>query len=144
MKKLISLAICLVFSLPMTILADNPQKELKERHEVKEKRVIVKTTGDADERHLSRVLEWVESESGDEEDIEVFVTLDDAGKGRAHAVAFTDSIRAPRPHRRHEPLSQAAANCVLKNISKVNSDAAAHLLKQACRSLNPSESNLNE
>ncbi|MFT7687195.1 MAG: hypothetical protein ACI9FB_002547 [Candidatus Azotimanducaceae bacterium] len=147
MKKMIRLVTYLIISLPLAVLADNPQKEIIE------KRVIVKTTGGADETQLSKVLEWTESTSG--ENVEVFITVDDdgeviprefhkviAGRGMAHAMAFTDSMRTPhpRPHRVHHSgklMSQEAAGCVLKYISKVNSDAAAHLLKEACQSLNP-------
>ena len=130
----------------MGVLADNPQKEMIK------KRVIIKTSGDAESSHLSKVLEWAESESfdgenTDHENVEVFVTVDDdgevkshafhkviGGKGAAHAMAYTNSIRPPRHQR---PMSPDAANYILKNISKINSDAAARLLKQACNALNP-------
>ena len=146
MRKFVSLVISLIFCLPMAVSADNLQKEMIK------KRVIIKTKGDAEESHVSKVLEWVESESfdgesTDHENVEVFVTVDDdgevmshafhkviGGKGVAHAKAYTDSIRPPHHQR---PMSPDAANCILKNISKINSDAAAHLLKQACKALNP-------
>ncbi|MFT6751265.1 MAG: hypothetical protein ACI9VI_000176 [Candidatus Azotimanducaceae bacterium] len=164
MRMFISLMISLSFYLPMTVSADNPQKKMLE------KRTLIKTKGvktkdDADEHHLTTVLEWVESEHLDQENTEleniehenteVYVTVDnDQGvivnkngavmpkgfhkitseKGIAHAVAFTDSIRPPH---HQKPMSSEAANCILKNISKINSDAAAHLLKQACKALNP-------
>lgn len=42
-----------------------------------------------------------------------------------------------RHHGRMGKMSEDAANCVLKNISKANSDAAAMAVARACRTLNP-------
>ena len=75
MRKFASLVISLIFCLPMGVLADNPQKEMIK------KRVIIKTSGDAESSHLSKVLEWAESESfdgenTDHENVEVFVLWD--------------------------------------------------------------------
>ncbi len=40
---------------------------------------------------------------------------------------------------RHHSMNEGAAKCILKNIDRINSNAAAHLLMQACGALNKTE-----
>jgi len=162
MKNLILLITCLALS--SSLLADNPQTEMKE------KRIVIKTSGDTDGKSLSEILTWAKSKTGGEHggniqngNVEVYVIADDDGEvivekngerrhgihkagihkrtgthPMAHVMAFAESHHRS-PHSRHKSMSEGAANCILKNISKVNSDSASHLLKQACMSLNPME-----
>jgi len=157
MKNLIVLLTCL--GLSASLLADNPQSEMKEKPTVI-KTSVIKTSGDPQEKSISEIISWVESETDGDTNVEVFVTVDGGGEmtiekngstkrkhgvqkfigGRSmpHVMAFAGS-QHQAPHKRHKRMSTGAANCILKNISKVNSDSAAHLLKQACVSLNPSK-----
>lgn len=137
--------------------------------DVIEKQIMTKTSDGAHEKSLSEVLSWVESETDGGSNIEVFVTVDDDGRMTVkkngnivrmrgahktmgtspapHVMAFAESQHRSRPHMRMFEgmrMSEGAANCILKNISKVNSDSASLLLKQACIALNPNEEQSEE
>lgn len=154
MKNLIILLTCLGIS--ASLFAENPQTEMKK------KRIVIKTHSDSDERSIKDIISWVESKTDGDNNVEVYVTIDDDGEmtiekngeiidmkgmhkftGVPHVMAFSGSQHRA-PHRRHMNMSEGVASCILKNISKINSDSAAHLLKQACISLNPTEEKSEE
>jgi hypothetical protein len=92
---------------------------------------------------------------GEDVDVHVFVTTEEAldlsekyddsmpqqirKKVRVIKTATTKDMDRQYQASDHRLMSADAANCVLKNISKVNNNAAAHLLRQACSALNQSE-----
>ena len=94
------------------------------------------------------------ADSHEGDDVHVFVTTDEAmdmaekhddsmprrghkkmhmmKKGGMHGEHHERRYRAGR----HNSMNEGAAKCILKNIDRINSDAAAHLLMQACGALN--------
>ena len=105
-------------------------------------------------------MDMVETEIGDETDVNVFVTIDDEGnidiKKSDNPFGEMSDRRHKRikmhmmgdgPMDRHAPgrhmmammghpaasMSEGAANCIIKNLNKINSDAGAHLLRRLAR-----------
>jgi len=56
-------------------------------------------------------------------------------KGGMHGEHHERNYRAGR----HHVMNEGAAKCILKNIDRITSNAAAHLLMQACGALNKTE-----
>ena len=161
MSKLINALICLALFSPMAAQADE-----KKSTGIKEKRIVIETQGDVDSKSVSEIMDMVEAEIGDETDVNVFVTIDDEGNidikksdkpfgkmgDRRHKLMKMHMMGdRPMGHDasgRHmmammthsaKPMSEGAANCIVKNLSKVSSDAGAHILRQACQTLHPAE-----
>ena len=107
------------------------------------------------DKSLSEILAWAESKVSDKSNTNIFVTIDDEGNmhvkkdGKemdhmAHKMfASGDSIvhllelsgseahlgpKAFFSGLHQESMSKDAANCVIKNINKVNTDSASRLL----------------
>lgn len=100
---------------------------------------------------------WILADSDEVGDVHVIVTVDEAmdmaeqyddsmprhahkkvhilKTGEMHGKPYGRKYRAGG----HHPLNADTANCILKNISKINNDAAAHLLSRACAALNKTE-----
>ena len=159
MNKLIISLFCLAFISPMTTQADEGKSIA-----TKEKRIVLEMEGDVDTKSIAEIMDMVEAEMGDETDVNVFVTIDDEGNvnikksdmplhktgNRLHK-RIKMHMMGDRPMGRHAsgrhmmammtdlatPMSEGAANCVVKNLSKVSSDAGAHILREACQTLHP-------
>ncbi|MCH8257073.1 MAG: hypothetical protein IIA75_04075 [Proteobacteria bacterium] len=159
MIKLIASLTCLALFSPMAAQADE-----KESTGIKEKRIVIEMEGDVDTKSIAEIMDMVEAEMGDETDVNVFVTIDDEGNvnikksdmplhktgNRLHK-RIKMHMMGDRPMGRHAsgrhmmammtdlatPMSEGAANCVVKNLSKVSSDAGAHILREACQTLHP-------
>lgn len=161
MNKLITSLVCLAFISPITTQADEGKSIA-----TKEKRIVLEMEGDVDTKSIAEIMDMVEAEMGDETDVNVFVTIDDEGNvvikksdmllhktgNRLHK-RIKMHMMGDRPLGHHasgrhmmammthpaKPMSEGAANCVVKNLSKVSSDAGAHILRQACQTLHPAE-----
>lgn len=150
MKKITILSALAALLLSLTTLAEEQRIE---------KRVIV-TTGDSDEMALAEIMEMVETEIEGEEDINVFVTVDEdgevsiekmtGGEGRRHRMKAMKGVGMGHgpftahpcgmagPHcGKGAGMTEGAAECVLKNIRNAASDHAAMAVVQACRTLSP-------
>ena len=99
----------------------------------------------------------IQADSHEGDDVHVFVTADEAmdmvekyddsmprhghkkmhmmKKGGMHGEHRERMYQAGR----HHSMNEGAAKCILKNIDRINSNAAAHLLMQACGALNKTE-----
>ena len=158
MTKFCKIVSCLCFCLPMSLAAEPEDR-------VKEKRIVIHTEGGVENSSLAEILDQVTLGIGDETDVNVFVTVDEDGSvhiekvnepGLKHGIhkivrlrdrslgSFHEGCVLKEAHRAvafrlrdHKPMSEAAANCVLKNLGKVDSDVQAHLLDRACQTLNP-------
>jgi hypothetical protein len=136
-KKPILLAAVAVFFSATIAIAD-------EHEEKQHKRIVVKTAGGehGDRRKMLRELLPAENE-------DIIITHGENGETiiEKHAEIDFDfdtmdfpMVSAHGLHVMHgASMSEDAAGCVLKNISKVQVDAAAALLRQACVALNPEE-----
>ena len=155
MNLLAASLICLGFWLPATLLAAEQKKV--------EKNIIIEADVHVDGQSIADIVSRVEAEIGDESQANVFVLVDDQGnvnikKGDMSFEEMGDKlhkriklhITGDEPMEHHGPgrhmmammghgttMSEGTASCILKNLNKVNSDAGAHLLRQACQALNP-------
>lgn len=161
MIKLVTSLICLALFSPMAVQADE-----KESTGIKEKRIVIETEGDVDTKSIAEIMVMVEAEIGDETDVNVFVTIDDEGNINIKKGDMPVHEMGHRLHKRikmhmgeggsmgqhapgrhmmammahpAKPMSEGAANCIIKNLNKVNSDAGAHILRQACQTLHTTE-----
>ena len=127
---------------------------LADHHKMVEKHIIISSDGEPGD--IAEIMKQVESEISEDENVNVFVTVDDdgnvnitkseAGMGQHHKIIKMKGEWGPpgmhtagMMHGIHSPMNSDTANCVLKNISKAQSDSAARLIRQACETLNPGD-----
>jgi hypothetical protein len=137
MMKILILTIAIVF--PVAGLADE---------QVVKKHVVVNADEPHDE-HIEEIIQRVEAMAGEDGRFQVFVKRLGDGEVEVEEIAMPhEDLAHLTPHaghaimmkgkRPHMPkISEAAAECVLKNIRHAATDAAARAVVQACSVLNP-------
>jgi len=120
----------------------------------KMKHIVISTDGELAD--IAEIMKQVEEEIGDENNVNVFVTIDDDGNvnitksdaamGQHHTIIRMKEHQggsmpygAHMKHGMHDPMNSGTANCILKNIAKAQTDSAARLIGQACKTLNKAD-----
>ena len=142
MTYLLKIIACTWLALPLSVFAEGAHG----------KRIVIHTETDPTDVSINEVLDNIRAALGEDADANIFLSIDDdgnvsidksAGSALHKIVRMKDNNvqhlmqRGYTLTERHRPMSREAANCVLKNLAKVNSDAAAHLVHRACDALNP-------
>ena len=152
MRNLMIYTIACFLLQPVMILADDGTDNKGGRQ------IVIDTDGDIEADVLAEIVEKVESElSNENADVRVFITAEEAldmaeqydnpirQRGHKNVRVIKTGSQSGEHHERsygaghHRSMSEGAAKCVLKNIDKINSNAAAHLVMEACGALNESE-----
>ena len=107
-------------------------EEVKGKH-----KMVIKTDG-GDDVDIAAILDSVRGKITDGAEVRVVVAKDgEVEVLEGGEMAMKTIKRKHRAHRRQ--MTPDVAECVLKSISKVETDAAARLLRQACEALHPAE-----
>ncbi|MCB1644288.1 MAG: hypothetical protein KDI36_02495 [Pseudomonadales bacterium] len=120
------------------------------------RKIVISTEGDVDQTEIMKMMEQVEADLAGSPDkhINVFVTADEAGNVNVEhlpvppvpphdgaaimGVSGVTQLHRAWPHQPRQPdLSAEAGACVIKHLSKANTDAAARLLRAACAAMYP-------
>ena len=150
MKKRQTLTILAMLCLPITAIADHHEGE-------RQTRIVIQTEGELDATKLAELMQQVRGDTGTDGDVEVHVLVDDEGNVQVdkergmplsrrqqalHKIKMAHGIQGM--HGMHGMnygmnMPAAMAKCILKNLNKVNADAAAMLLHRACMALEGGE-----
>jgi hypothetical protein len=147
MRQLLLGAVIFAFSVPA--LAEEPADKASADRQ-KGHHIVIKTIGGDEDIDIKGLLDQIKAEADGLSN--VFVTVDDEGNmsvdeelhGRHHVrILNMDDIGGPGLHFRHgfgqKPMSQDAAECVLKSLGKVQTEGHANLLREACVTIHPVE-----
>jgi len=134
------------------LIADDASKAENADRQMHKKKahIVIKSDGELSD-DIVEIIKEAEAQAEGDENVNVFVTKDEGGNIKvrkevmSHGPHKTMAVHAmPFAHHRNmlmnpnqDPMSKDAAECVIKNIGKINADGAAALLRQACQDLNP-------
>ena len=153
MMKLQRLAMLAMLALPVLAIAGHHEGE-------RQTRIVIQTEGELDAPKLAELMRQVHADIGTDGDMEVHVLVDDednvqvrkerampSSRGEqglhkikmAHGMQGMQRMQGMHGMNHGMDMPPAVAKCILKNLGKVNADAAAMLLHRACMALEVGE-----
>ena len=147
MMKFQRLAMLAMLALPVLAIAGHHEGE-------RQTRIVIQTEGELDAPKLAELMQQVHADIGIDGDMEVHVLVDDEdnvqvrkerampssrGEQGLHKIKMAHGMQGVHGMNHGMDMPPAVAKCILKNLSKVNADAAAMLLHRACMALEVGE-----